>query len=180
MNSRICLLLSTILLCKQRGEWESKENFFSSQVSNKKKENILPLQTSFLQLSLHVMNFKIFKIENSRQIQVRLHHLQIEPLRTEVLGLGFFLKKKILEDDCYYYPIITIKIRKINCLGHKTYLRLCLVLKKFKRKYKGKCIKRKNRIKEKMKKIKNRIKVNKLFFYTISNSFYLYIYIFII
>ena len=42
VNSRIFLLLSTTLLCKQRGEWESKENFFSFQVSDKEKKKYSP------------------------------------------------------------------------------------------------------------------------------------------
>ena len=42
MKGRICLLLSTTLLCKQCGEWESKENFFSSQVSYKEKKKYSP------------------------------------------------------------------------------------------------------------------------------------------
>ena len=36
-NSRICLLL-----CKQRGEWENKENFFSSRVPDKEKKKYSP------------------------------------------------------------------------------------------------------------------------------------------
>ena len=42
MNSKICLLLSTTLLCKQCGKWESKENFFSSQVFDKGKKKYSP------------------------------------------------------------------------------------------------------------------------------------------
>ena len=36
-SSRICLLL-----CKQRGEWENKENFFSSRVPDKEKKKCSP------------------------------------------------------------------------------------------------------------------------------------------
>ena len=39
MNSRICILF---LLGKQRGWWQSKENFFSSQVSDKEKKKYSP------------------------------------------------------------------------------------------------------------------------------------------
>ena len=42
VNSKICLFLSTTLLCKQCGEWESKENFFSSQVFDKEKKKYSP------------------------------------------------------------------------------------------------------------------------------------------
>ena len=46
---------------------------------------------------------------------------------------------------------------------------LCLVFKKFEGKCKGKKIKRESE----KKKIKNRFKINKLFLYVFSNSFYL-------
>ena len=51
---------------------------------------------------------------------------------------------------------------------------LCLVLRKYRGKCDGKKMKMKIRRKEKVEKNKNRFKINKLFLYTILNSFYLF------
>ena len=53
---------------------------------------------------------------------------------------------------------------------------LCLVPKKFEEKCKGKKIEEKSRRKKRVKENnKNRFKVNKLFLYTTSNSFHLFL-----
>ena len=74
----------------------------------------------------------------------------------------------------YWFHMRLYCIILLRLSFQRTY-RLCLVLRKFEGKWKGKKIQKRNRKKEKMKENKkNRLKVYKLFFFVTSNLFYLF------
>ena len=78
-------------------------------------------------------------------------------------------------EDLELKVFLGLLVKKVEMIGVNFYIsRLCLVFKKFEEKYEGKKIKKKVKEKKSWRKIKNKFKINKLFLYIFSNSFYLF------